>query len=220
MRITGFVISSPDVVAALDAWRRLGACGREITIQQVEESDPGPPGLRAFVLGVEDVAATQRLLQRRGLVGDAHGVDVGGLTWRLTPFVAGARDEEGDLVLDHVVVQTGDAERAAADHGARLGLDLRLDRRLDEHGFRGLFFRCGDEVVEIVAPAQGIEGPDRFGGIAWRTADLETTRARLLASGLEVSEARTGRKPGTRVATVREPALGTPTLLIEHDAPR
>ena len=207
MRITGLVISSPDVAAAQEAWRRLGPAG--VTVEVVA----GEAGLAAVTLGVDDVAATERLLQRRGLTGDAGGFDVGGLSWQLAPSVPG---EGGGPTLDHIVVRTGDAERAAADYGARLGLDLRLDRRLEEHGFRGLFFRCGDAVVEIVAPTKGVDGPDRFGGLAWRAADLEATRERLTAAGCEVSQIRTGRKPGTRVATLRDPALGTPTLLIEH----
>ena len=148
MRITGFVIETPDAAAAQDAWRRLATTDRDVRFA------PGEGGLVAVVLGVEDVTATERLLQRRGLVGDAGGFDVGGLEWRLAPFVPGEGDTT-DLALDHVVVHSGDAERAAADHGARLGLDLRLDRRLEEHGFRGLFFRCGDAVVEIAAPTKG-----------------------------------------------------------------
>lgn len=206
MRITGFVISTPDTAAAQDAWRRLGVLDREVQVE------PGDAGLAAVVLGVQDVAATERLLQRRGLVGDASGFDVGGVQWRLAPF---ASDGEADLGLDHVVVRTGDAERAAAHYGARLGMDLRLDRTMEEHGFRGLFFRCGDAVVEVVAPTKGGESPDVFGGIAWRAADLDETRARLLTDGVDVSEARPGRKPGTRVATIRDRALGTPTLLLE-----
>lgn len=209
MRITGFVIETPDAAAAQDAWRRLGTTDRDVRFT------PGEGGLVAVVLGVEDVAATERLLQRRGLVGDVGGFDVGGLEWHLAPFVPG-EGSRTDLALDHVVVRTGDAERAAADHGARLGLDLRLDRRLEEHGFRGLFFRCGDAVVEIAASTKGADGPDRFGGLAWRTGDLDEFRARLVAEGLDVSEVRPGRKPGTRVATVRERTLGTPTLLIEQ----
>ena len=114
------------------------------------------------------------------------------------------------------IVRTGDAERTAADLGARVGLDLRLDRRLTEHGFRGLFFRCGDAVVEVAAPIEPTGDPDSFGGLAWRSADIEATRERLVAGGVEVSEVRTGRKPGTRVATVRDRALGTPTLIIEQ----
>ena len=208
MRITGLVISTPDVAAAQQAWRRLGHVDREVELRE------GEAGLTAVVLGVADVAATERLLQRRGLVGDAGGFTVAGLTWRLAPFVGG--EEMTDLVLDHVVVRTGDAERAAADLGARLGLDLRLDRRLTEHGFRGLFFRCGDAVVEVAAPIDPTGDPDSFGGLAWRSTDIEATRERLVASGVDVSQVRTGRRPGTRVATVRDRALGTPTLLIEQ----
>jgi hypothetical protein len=42
-----------------------------------------------------------------------------------------------------------------------------------------------------------------------------TTRARLGAAGIDVSEVRTGRKPGTRVATVRNGTCGVPTLLVQ-----
>lgn len=207
MRITGLVISTPDVAATEAAWRRLGGVDREVQVEQ------GEGGLTAIVLGVPDVAATERLLQRRGLVGDADGFDLGGLQWRLT--AASDHEIAGEPVLDHVVVQTDSAERAAADYGARLGLDLRLDRRIEEHDFRGLFFRCGDAVIEIVAPTKGGAGPDSFGGLAWRVTDLEVTRRRLADEGAEVSEIRTGRKPGTRVVTLRDPDLATPTLLIE-----
>ena len=206
MRITGAVISSPDVAATQTAWRRLGVSGGDVG------GTAGEGGLVAGVLGVEAVAAPERLLRRRGLVGDAGGFDVGGASWRLTPST---RDEpSGDVTLDHVVVRTGDPERAAADYGARLGLDLRLDRLVEERGFRGLFFRCGTAVVEVVAPTKGVDGPDSFGGLAWQVTDLEATRQRLLADGVDVSEVRIGRTPGTHVVTVRDPHLATPTLLI------
>ena len=44
--------------------------------------------------------------------------------------------------LDHVVVRTPDPERAAALYGARLGLDMRLDRSTPAWGSRLMFFRC------------------------------------------------------------------------------
>ena len=207
MRITGIAISTRDVTATRAAWDRLGPVDREI---QLEEGDAGLTGI---ALGVGDVSATDALLRRRGLDGDTHAFDIGGLAWRLTPSTGG---EGAELSLDHVVVRTGDPERAVANFAGRLGMDLRLDRRLDEHGFRGLFFRCGDAVVEVVAPTKGADGPDTFGGLAWRVADLEATHGRLVEAGTEVSEIRSGRKPGTRVATVRDPDIATPTLLLEQ----
>lgn len=209
MQIIGLTISAPDVAAGEQAWRRLGPAG--VTVEVVA----GEPGLAAVTLGVDDVAATERLLRRRGLVGDAAGFDLGGTTWWLAPTTGGEGGGAAPRV-DHVVVVTGDAERAAANFGARLGLDLRLDRQTD-HGFRGLYFRCGDAVVEVIAPSESPEEPDTFGGVAWRVADLEVTRERLAGEGVEVSQVREGRKPGTRVATVRDPDLAIPTLLVGSD---
>jgi hypothetical protein len=57
---------------------------------------------------------------------------------------------------------------------------------------------------------------DKLWGLSWRVADIEATRARLASSGVEVSEVRDGRKPGTRVATVRSSTCGIPTLLVER----
>jgi hypothetical protein len=39
-----------------------------------------------------------------------------------------------------------------------------------------------------------------------------------MAGGLDVSEVRTGRRPGTRVMTVKSGTSGVPTLLIEKSA--
>jgi hypothetical protein len=47
-------------------------------------------------------------------------------------------------------------------------------------------------------------------------ADLDATRERLASAGVDVSDARTGRKPGTRVLTVRNGTCGIPTLLVER----
>jgi catechol 2,3-dioxygenase-like lactoylglutathione lyase family enzyme len=122
--------------------------------------------------------------------------------------------------LDHVVISTADPERAAALYGARLGLDMALDRSHPDWG-RLMFFRCGDLIVEIVhRPGKDTDADhDRLRGLSWRVADIEATRTRLVSSGVEVSEVRAGRKPGTRVLTVRSGACGVPTLLVERTAP-
>ena len=51
-------------------------------------------------------------------------------------------------------------------------------------------------------------------GLSWRVADIDATRARLLAAGIDVSEARAGRRPGTRVISVRDGTCGIHTLLL------
>ena len=110
--------------------------------------------------------------------------------------------------MDHVVVSTPDPERAAALYGARLGLDMALDRSHPDWG-RLMFFRCGDLIVEVThRPAKPADPPrdvrhDRLSGICWRVADIDATHARLTEAGVDVSDVRTGRKPGTRVMTVR-----------------
>jgi catechol 2,3-dioxygenase-like lactoylglutathione lyase family enzyme len=121
--------------------------------------------------------------------------------------------------MDHVVISTGDPERAAALYGARLGLDMALDRSHPDWG-RLMFFRCGDLIVEIVH-RPGVEADparDKLYGLSWRVADIDATRARLASAGIDVSDVRTGRKPGTRVLTVRNATCGIPTLLVERTA--
>jgi catechol 2,3-dioxygenase-like lactoylglutathione lyase family enzyme len=119
--------------------------------------------------------------------------------------------------MDHVVIGTADPERTAALYGARLGLDMALDRSHPEWG-RLMFFRCGDVVVEVAHKPgkEDASAPDRLRGICWRVADVDATRARLIEAGVDVSEARPGRKPGTRVMTVRNGTCGVPTLLVQR----
>jgi len=118
--------------------------------------------------------------------------------------------------LDHVVVQTPNPDRAAALYGARLGLDLRLDRTNPQWGNRLLFFRCDGLVIEIGhGLADGVsDGPDRFGGLAWRAANPVAAQARLATAGFNVSEVRPGRKPGTHIFTVRDRTCGVPTVVL------
>ena len=123
--------------------------------------------------------------------------------------------------LDHVVISTADPERAAALYGARLGLDMALDRSHPDWG-RLMFFRCGDLIVEVVhrpgKDAAADNAHDKLRGLSWRVADIDATRARLVAAGVDVSEVRTGRKPGTRVLSVQDGTCGIRTLLLERTA--
>jgi hypothetical protein len=61
------------------------------------------------------------------------------------------------------------------------------------------------------------DGPDRLSGLAWRVTDPEAAQARIAKAGFDVSEVRSGRKPGTKVFTVRSGVPGAPTLMLSAD---
>jgi len=131
-------------------------------------------------------------------------------------------EESGVEALDHVVVNTADGDAARAFYGEKLGLRLALDRSFPKWKARMLFFRVGGVTVEVVARL-GDELPqddgDRLFGLCWQVSDADATRARLIDTGFDVSDVRAGRKPGTRVLTVRDGTCGVPTLLLEPGVP-
>ncbi len=117
--------------------------------------------------------------------------------------------------LDHVVVRTADADAAVALYGRGLGLRLALDQTFD--GVRMLFFRTGGVTLECVQDP-GVGDRDVLHGVAFRVRDLDGAHARLRAAGVETSEPRSGRKPGTRVFTVKSGSCGVPTLFLRDPA--
>jgi catechol 2,3-dioxygenase-like lactoylglutathione lyase family enzyme len=189
--------------------------------------DAAGEGLWIAAFQVADVAAAARLLTRRGLeveaVGHVTRVRAAGLDFLVTPGRIGAAPSPAVAdapisSLDHVVVHTPNPDRALGLYGAKFGLDLRLDRANEQWGARQLFFRCGDTVFEVAASLTSVaDGPDRFGGLAWRVADPDAVQARLAAAGFDVSDVRTGRKPGTKVFTVRDAPGGVPTLMLSSE---
>jgi hypothetical protein len=75
------------------------------------------------------------------------------------------------------------------------------------------------EVVHNLADEPSA-APDKLWGLSWRVKNAEAAHARLKTNGFDISEIRTGRKPGTRVFTVRNNTLGVPTLMVEPAASR
>jgi catechol 2,3-dioxygenase-like lactoylglutathione lyase family enzyme len=141
------------------------------------------------------------------------------------PDTRPAPSVEADAVvaIDHVVVQTPDAERVVRLWRDRLGLRLALDRVFAERSLRLLFFRSGGITLEFASPhppPSGEPGPDRFYGVSYRVTDLAVRRARLLGGGVDVSPIRSGMRPGTSVATVRSGTAGVPTLLLQVETPK
>lgn len=117
--------------------------------------------------------------------------------------------------VDHLVLRTRDAQACIALFTDRLGVRLALDKTVPEWGGRMLFFRTGQLTLEVIEAAQDRPSRDRFWGIAYQCQDIEESVGLLLESGVQLSDIRTGRKPGTRVATVKSACQGIPTLLIE-----
>jgi catechol 2,3-dioxygenase-like lactoylglutathione lyase family enzyme len=189
-------------------------------------------GLSSLTFAVDDMDKTERLLAQRALSARktaggvlevdpkaAHGVSIAfcakAEVGAGSPLV---RSEEVAAVsgLDHVVIRSPNPERAIALYAGRLGLSLRLDRTEPGWGARLIFFRCGDLIVEVVHDLKaGIaDGPDRLWGLSWRVPAIAEAHARLGSAGVEISEVRAGRRPGTQVCTVRSHTAGVPTLLI------
>lgn len=154
---------------------------------------------------VPDEARACAQLERRGLSATDHAPI--GVTEAIGPEVEWP-------VLDHIVLTHSDADAAIALYAGRFGLSLRRVRPLGDE-LAQLFFRTSTVVVEVVA-GPALADRDRFGGVAWLTEDIDADQERIVEAGLDTSEVREGRKPGTRVCTVRERVLGTPTLLIEQ----
>jgi catechol 2,3-dioxygenase-like lactoylglutathione lyase family enzyme len=155
-----------------------------------------------------DTAGLQLLL-----VGPARD----GARWPLSP--ATGSEAQAISELDHVVIHTANCERALAIYGARLGLDLRLDRSNPDWGVRQLFFRCGGAVLEFGASLKTpvSQEPDQSGGLAWRSTDNVAAQARIAAAGFDVSEVRKGRKPGTTIFTVRSGVVTAPTVVMQQN---
>jgi len=201
-------------------------------------------GLASICFRTGDIAKMHRRLDRLALkpepITDAESRDAASgatLSWKRTRaatnvtrgvrlfFLEMAKERPRSVpsadapitAMDHVVVSSADPERAAALYGARLGLDMALDRSHPDWG-RLMFFRCGDLIVEVVHRPDARAEKDKLWGLSWRVADIDATRARLASAGIDVSEVRTGRKPGTRVLTVRNGTCGIPTLLVERMA--
>lgn len=127
------------------------------------------------------------------------------------------RLESSSLSVDHVVLRTRDADACVALFAGILGIRLALDKTVPEWGGRMLFFRTGGITLEVIE-AEGQEpGADYFWGIALQCKNIAHTAKALAQRGVSLSEVREGRKPGTRVASIKSHTLRVPMLLIEPD---
>lgn len=202
--------------------------------------------LTSLAFRTEDLSAVHPVLSRRGLdpseINEGESTDqetgaqrtwarlrvpdakmAGIKTFVLEPKTGALPEpvlEKGSAVaLDHLVINTPNPDRAVANYAGRLDLRLALDRSNADWGVRLLFFRTGGltlEVMQRLGAEEDPSGQDTIWGMTWAVENLEAAHQRLSKAGLNVSDRRTGRRPGSEVFTVRDGTLGIPTLFIAH----
>lgn len=219
--------------------------GDGATADKLREMTADGPVLTTLVYASDDLAGDHHLMTRRGLqpsaisegqsVDQTTGLERSWQTFRLpdekmagvksfvlhrsSPLTVANAPAGAATALDHLVINTPNPERAVATYGARLGIRFALDRTAEEWKTRFLFFRLGGltlEVINRLGEEQNSADPDTIWGLTWETDDLAAAHARLESAGRNVSEIRTGRKPGSQVFTVRDGTQNVPTLFIAH----
>ena len=118
--------------------------------------------------------------------------------------------------LDHVVINTNDAEGFIQIYEKDLGIRLALDQTVEKWGGRMLFFRLNKTTIEVIAKSDEHKPKDSLWGLAWDVEDLEATHKRLTQLGIEATSVKEGRKPNTLVSTIKSHTCNIPTLFIQH----
>jgi catechol 2,3-dioxygenase-like lactoylglutathione lyase family enzyme len=211
--------------------------------------DQDGPGLKSLIFASDNLQEDRGVFDRRGLKPEdiqpgesadpyigktrfwsrmrldeaaTHGVRVFALQRKQPdPVTYKPAGPGAAAALDHVVINTANPDRAAALYGARLGLRMALDRSNADWDMRLMFFRAGGLTVELAHKiSTGVtSAPDRLFGLSWRVPDIEAAYARFEKTSFAVTSIRAGRRPGTKVFSVRDGTLGVPTLILSAGEP-
>ena len=118
--------------------------------------------------------------------------------------------------LDHVVINTNDADGFIKTYKEVYGIRLALDQTVEKWGGRMLFFRLNKTTIEVIAKEDVLSPKDKLWGLAWDVKDIKQTYDRLRKEGFDMTPVIEGRKPNTLVSTVKSNTHNIPTLLIQH----
>ncbi len=201
-------------------------------------------GLIGMVFATEDIAGVHSSLQeKKFLVGDpADGEGINSsdqqvrkwknlflppeLTRGIFSFVI--EHTEGNLPqpkdlkpssphkLDHVVINTNDADGFTEIYQDIFNIRLALDKVIEHWQKRMLFFRLNKTTIEVIEQEDDLPPGDKMWGLAWDVKDIKKAHQRLLDEGIEVTPIQKGVKEKTLVATVKSHTQNVPTLLIQH----
>lgn len=123
--------------------------------------------------------------------------------------------------LDHLVINSSGVN-ALIPIFQTLGMNLRLDQTVEAWGFRQLFYRAGDCIIEVIESITPSARPlqNEVWGLAYQVESVDELLLRLSSLNILASDSRKGRKKGTVVSTLKSHNLGIATLLIDHTAAR
>ena len=118
--------------------------------------------------------------------------------------------------LDHLVIQTNDADGFIDIYRDIYNIRLALDKHVEAWESRMLFFRTNKTTIEVIEKQNGEETADKLWGLSWQVDSIEEAHNRLTNQGVEVTPIKKGIKDNTLVATIKSHTSNIPTLLIEH----
>ena len=215
--------------------------GADLVNNQLKENGEGMLGL---VLGTKDINSTAAILKDKGFsiseVSNGEGKNSQSdeirqwkniflppeLTRGIFSFII--QHTEGSLPtiskydkssinkLDHVVLNTNDADGFINIYRDIFNIRLALDRVIEHWKTRMLFFRLNKTTIEVVEQKNDAANPDKLWGLAWEVESIKEAHERLTNDGIEITEVKKGIKENTLVATIKSHTNNVPTLLIEH----
>ena len=127
-----------------------------------------------------------------------------------------SQDTSNVKKLDHVVINTQDADEFINIYEGVYKIRLALDKTIEHWKRRMLFFRTNATTIEVIEEKNKKKSADELWGLAWEVSSIEDARKRLVSSGVEVTPTKAGIKKGTLVSTIKSHTCSVPTLLIEH----
>ena len=118
--------------------------------------------------------------------------------------------------LDHVVINTNDADGFINVYQDVFKIRLALDKIIEHCKKRMLFFRLNKTTIEVIENKDEEPANDKLWGLAWEVKNIEEAYQRLIKEGVNITPVQKGIKENTLVATIKSHTHNVPTLLIEH----
>ena len=118
--------------------------------------------------------------------------------------------------LDHIVINTNDADGFIKIYRDIFNIRLALDKFVEAWKSRMLFFRLNKTTIEVIEKKDSSDSLDSLWGLSWEVENIEEAHKRLEKEGVEITAIKKGIKEKTLVATIKSHNHNVPTLLIQH----